>query len=489
MSSYWVKRSWAEEPLYYRAPHPENMTPYEYQFAGAEYALARDHAIIGDEPGLGKTCQSILISNAIGSKRTLVVCPASLRLNWEREIWLWSTLENVYTYPIMKSKDGVNYKANYVILSYDLLRSKGILAALLDRKWDHLILDEAHLLKDPKGNQRTKAICAENGLRSVCGRMTLASGTLLPNQPIECYNAIRLVNWDAIDRMSEDSFRNHFYGEGGGYVRGPYEVIDKATGYPVQKWGLHWSNKVRNQPQNLDELRNILRGNLFVRRRTKDVLSQLPEADWHVLPLASDANVRKALKHPGWGRASSLYELDPEAFDTSGSIKIDGAIATARRELGEAKAPLIANYVEDLILGGVKKIVLSAYHLSVLDILEEKLGCYGLVRMDGSTTPRKKQAVVDTFQKSDRTFIILGQIQPLGMGWNLTAAQDVVNAEPEWVPGNNDQLLRRIRRPGQEGSRLLGHIPLVPNTLEEKIVKRAIEKDKVIHKVMDIKED
>ncbi len=485
--SYWVGRSWAEEALFYKAPHPENVQPYPYQFGGVEYALARPHSLIGDEPGLGKTCQSILISNAIEAKRTLVVCPASLRLNWEREIWTWSTLENVHTYPVMKSKDGVNYKSHYVIISYDLLRSTGILSALLAKTWDHLILDEAHLLKDPKGNQRTAAICAEDGLRSVVGRITLASGTILPNQPIECYNSIRLLNHDAIDKMEMEDFRDHYYGEGEGFINGRYEVWDKETEQTVSKWGLHWAEGVRNVPRRLGQLRRLLRENFMVRRRTSDVLSQLPEAEWHILPLTSSPGIRRALKHPGWGRAEKLYQLDPEVFD-SAAVKVEGSISTARRELGEAKAPLIVDFCNELMASGVKKLVVSAYHHSVLDLLREGLKHHGLVYMDGRTTARKKQEAVDNFDSDDKVRIILGQILPLGQGWNLVAAQDVVNAEPEWVPGNNEQLLRRIRRIGQKGTRLLGHMPLIPDTLEERIIKRAIEKDKVIHEALDVRE-
>ncbi len=75
-----IEASRAIEPSFYRAPAPENMTPKDYQYAGVEYALARKHALIGDEPGLGKTAEGIMISNAIEAEHTLVICPASLRL-------------------------------------------------------------------------------------------------------------------------------------------------------------------------------------------------------------------------------------------------------------------------------------------------------------------------------------------------------------------------------------------------------------------------
>jgi len=74
---------------------------------------------------------------------------------------------------------------------------------------------------------------------------------------------------------------------------------------------------------------------------------------------------------------------------------------------------------------------------------------------------------------------------PLGEGWNLVASQNVVLAEPDWVPGKNEQLIRRIRRIGQKGTNLIGHIPIIPGTLEERIVRTAIEKDINIHKTLD----
>ncbi len=480
MESFQVRASWADKPFFYRAPYPEsNLTPYEYQLAGAEYCLARDNALIGDEPGLGKTCQGILISNAIEAKRTLVVCPASLRLNWEREIWKWSTIENVQTYPVLKSKDGIHLKTNYLIISYDLLRNRGLLKALLSQTWDHLILDEAHKLKDPKGNQTTSVICKPDALPSVVGRITMLSGTILPNQPIECYNACRLLDWNTIDRMSLAAFRRHYYAEGEGMIRGP--VLNKKTGAMEHK--LHWSTTVRNVPQNLGELQERLRTNIMVRRRTDDVLKELPAARWHFFPLSFTADMKRALKHEGWGDAEKMYEMNPEGF--SGTIPIDGAVSTARRLLGEAKAAAILGYIKDLLESGVKKLVVSAWHRSVLDILKKNLVQYGLTYMDGRTSTARKQLAVDMFLNNDKISVILGQMLPLGEGWNLVAAQNVVLAEPDWVPGKNEQLIRRIRRIGQKGTNLIGHIPIIPGTLEERIVRTAIEKDINIHKTLD----
>lgn len=479
-----VEASRAVVPAFYRAPVPptlpNGMQPMEFQFAGPEYLLARDHGILGDAPGLTKSAQSIMVSNAIGARSTLVICPASLRLNWEREIWAWSTIENVTTYPILKARDGVSLEANYVIVSYNLLNDPMVFAAIKDKRWEHMIVDEAHALKDPKGNRRTNLICSpDGGLPSTVGRISLLTGTLLPNQPIECYNAIRLTNWRAIDNASLDDFRDFYYAEGGGMVRGP--VFDKDTQTWVNK--VHWSDHVRNQPRNLGDLQYRLRKYCMVRRLKEQVLHELPPKQWHMFPVVADAAVRKALKHEGWKEAQKLYEMDPEVFDQG--VPIDGPIATARRELGEAKAPLVLDYIEELLSEGVEKLIVSAWHISVLDFLREKLAGYGLVYMDGRTTTRNKQAAVDQFQQNPGVRIILGQMQPLGMGWTLTAAQDAILAEPDWVPGINDQLLDRIHRKGQKGDRIVGHVPIVAGTLDERIVSSAIRKDQAIHFALD----
>jgi len=472
-----VEASRAVVPYFYRAPFPINdrRAPKEYQLAGIEYVLARSHALIGDAPGVGKTAQGIGISNAIDAKRTLVVCPASLRLNWEREIWMWSTITNVATYPVFKSSDGISPDAHYVIISYDLLRNSAILDALLDLRWDHMILDEAHYIKDPRGNARTRPLCAPDALPSVVGRITMLSGTILPNQPVEAYNAIRLLDWSAFDRASLEDFRETYYTFGEGFIN----TFDRAT----KTWKAKWSKKVRNTPVNLEDFQRRLRSRIMVRRLKEDVLHELPRKQWHPFPIRATAAMREALKHPGWLLAERLYEMDPDAFDRG--IPVDGAVATARRLLGEAKAPAVADYIDDLIDGGVTKIVVAAWHLSVLADLRDRLSGHGLVYMDGGTSDQNKQKAVDQFQGDEHIKIILGQTRPIGQGWNLTAAQDVVLAEPDWVPGMNDQLLDRTHRLGQKGDYILGHIPVVPGTMDERVLATAIEKDANIHLALD----
>ena len=494
-----IVASRATRPLLLEAPYPEwgGNTPSPYQHAAVEYRAQRRHGLIGDAPGVGKSAESLLYGNLIGAEYTLVVCPAALRLNWVREIKMWSSTEGATIYPVLKSRDGVSLNHNYVVLSYDLLRNDHLLAAILDERWDHLILDEAHAIKDPKGNKRTKAICAPDLLPSVVEHITMLSGTILPNQPIECYNAVRLLNWDAIDRMSLEDFREYYYEEGGGMIYGPVVITKDENGRPCEPYTarkLHWSDKVRNVPRNMRDLQYRLRKKVMVRRLKEDVLDQLPPRRWHPFPIEASKDVKRALSHPGWAQVEKLHQLDPDKFQLGASIT--GEVGTALRLLGEAKAPAVADYIEELLLSGARKVVVGAWHrntfegvadtkLSVLHYLRKRFESYGVTYMDGSTTPRNKQAAVDAFQEDDNVRVIVGQLSVIGEGWTLSAAQDGVLAEPWWVPGKNEQFLDRMHRRGQEGEYVLGHVPVVVGSLDERVLGQAVWKDRNIYQALD----
>ena len=475
--AYAVARSRALAPLFYSAECPPSREAFQYQSAGVEFALQRNHAVFGDAPGVGKSAECIFLDNAIRSKRTLVICPASLRLNWEREVWMWSMKENVEASVVHKANDGIDPDRDFVITSYDMLRNASVFEAICDIMWDHVILDEAHYLKDPKGNRRTQAVCAPDGLAGSAGRFTLATGTLLPNQPSECYNTIRLLDWEAINKASLEDFMSFYYDYGSGII-----TVPKVVG-GVRRMVRQHSNMVRNVPMRMDDLQYRLRSKIMVRRLKEDVLPQLPPKQWHVFPLQQTAGIKRVLKSDAWQNTEKLYLMDSSAFDSE--IPIDGAVSTARRELGEAKAPLIVEYIEELLNEGVEKLVIGAWHHTVMDYMAEALERFGIVFMSGATSPTKKQWAVDQFQTNPEVRIILGQMIPLGEGWTLTAAQDVILAEPYWVPGKNDQLFDRVHRIGQEAKSVICHVPVVPDSLDEKILANVIEKDQNIYLALD----
>jgi SNF2 family DNA or RNA helicase len=141
-----------DAPPGFDPPVPEFCELMPFQVAGVHYARGRSNSLIGDAPGLGKTIQAIALANLRGCKRVLVVCPANVRPQWQRQIKIWSTLPRVVVYPIYKSSDGVHPTANYVITSFEVARD-GLWDTLRSYNWDLLVIDEGHYLKTPDAAQ------------------------------------------------------------------------------------------------------------------------------------------------------------------------------------------------------------------------------------------------------------------------------------------------------------------------------------------------
>lgn len=465
LKSAWQASGYAGLPddVPMEAPAPFGRVPLPYQVAGVHYARDRRHVLFGDEPGLGKTIEAILLANLRGCKRVLVICPASIRLNWQREVRNWSTLDKVTTYPVLKAGDGIHPTANYVFVSYEIARDS-LWATLMSYRWDMLVLDEAHYLKTIDSG-RTRSIFgggegkfAKGGISSRCEQIVALTGTPLPNRPRECYTLARALAWDSIDWMSYEAFKNRF-----------------NPGGRDDRTGAVWEYTGR-----LPELNARLRCNFMVRRSKADVLKDLPPKRYELAYVDTTGAIAVALA------AERMLDIDPDGRLLSGGGLIDGAISTARRLMGEAMAPQAAGHCAMLLDGGVEKLVVFAHHRGVMDTLEAKLAAYRLVRIDGSTSPRGRHEAIERFRHDPKARLFLGQLQAAGVG--IDGLQDVAShavfAEASWVPGENEQCVDRLHRIGQAGS-VLAQFLVAAGSLSERILGRAIEKAQITHKVLD----
>lgn len=439
---------------------------FPYQRGGVAYALQRDRSLIGDEPGLGKTEMSIVTANERGARKILVVCPANIRLQWARRIRMWSTMEGRYiVYPITKSSDGVHPRAEWTIISYDLLRSAPIATALAERKFDFVILDEAHYLKTAS-SQRTRGVFGERGLASNCGAVLCLTGTPLPNRPRECFTLAKSLDYSCIDFMSEQEFRERFNPKRVGERRDPQ--TGRVTGrYTQEAHG------------RLPELQARLRANIMVRRLKRDVLGQLPEIRYEITHTDEDGDIKRALE------AEKLLDIDPENLQGA-SAETLGHISTVRKMMGVAKAPHVAGYVDMLLAGGEEKLVLFGWHIEVLDYLEQALHRHGLVRVDGSTSPARRQMAVDRFIEDERCKVFLGNLKSVGVG--VDGLQKVCShgifAECSWTPSDNDQGVGRLERYGQQSGIFIEFV-VAPGSFDERVLGTAIRKLKNIHAALD----
>lgn len=467
-----INSSWADHSDI-RVDCPPDRELWDFQKADLAYALPRRNTLLADQPGLGKTPTAIVFANEIKAEHILVVCPANIRLQWAKRIREWTTLKWPYTvYPILKGGHGVHPSANWTVVSYDLARTEGIGKALSARAFDLLILDEAHYLKTIDTG-RTRAIFGggDNPLFSPiaprCERILALTGTPLPNRPREAYTLARGLCFDAIDFMSEDRFRSRF---------NPSRTVEKEV--KDTKGQVHIKRYIDERSGRHSELQNRLRANFMVRHLKRDVMTQLKLPIYDIVDMEETGPVKQALK------AESLLGLDPT--NLQGLDLFGGHVAVVRRQMGVALAPQVADYVEMLLDGGEDKIVVFAWHIEVLDILQRKLDKFGVLRIDGSTPARVKQERVEEFGRNPDIRVMIGNVLSLGTGTDglQQSCSHAVFAEPDWVPGNNEQAVDRLDRGGQ-GRTVLADFCVAPKSIAANILKQALEKRETTHLALD----
>lgn len=454
--------SWATDSDY-EPPAPADKEYMPFQRAGIAYALRHGNCLVGDEPGLGKTIQAIGLANAVEAQRVLVVCPASIRLNWAREVGEWSTLRRPTTYPVLRSGDGINPYANYTIISYDLIRNPHLHEALCEVDWDLMVLDEAHYLKTIDA-KRTRAVFGggrakpfnTRWLAQKARRIMALTGTPLPNRPRECYTLARSLYPESIDWMSYDHFCYRFNPSG-----------RLANGHELELRG------------RLPELQSRLRCNFMVRRKKEEVLRDLPDKRYEFTYVEPNGSIREVLAK------ERLIDFDPRTL-LNPEFRIDGSVATVRREMGEAMAPRVVEHVHYLLdVVEIPKIVMFYHHTSVMALLAEKLRGYGMAIRRGGQGSVAQQQAVDQFVSDPDVRIFLGQLDTMEGADGLQHVTDhVVFAEPAWTPGRNEQCVDRLHRYGQHGN-VIAQFLLAQGSFNERVLGTVLGKAHDIHDTLD----
>jgi len=421
------------------------------------------------------TPTSIAYCNEREAQRVLVIVPASVRLQWAAQIKAWSTIPMVKVSTMLKVKDGIHPTAHYQILSYDTARNPAIIRAISKYEWDVLICDEAHKMKNINalttraiiGNSRGEYHHGEHKMKAIAGhcREHLAlTGTLLLNRPSEAYVLFRFFDWQAIDFASEEKFKER-------YNRQADMKTIEGKRFKLESTSLE------------QELQNRLRVNIMARHEKKDVLKFMKPPRYAIVRCEENGSVKSALD------AEDLLGISIDDVQTTKDFEILGHIAEARRLMGTALAPQIAEYAKDFLEGSDEKLAIFGWHIDVLEIFEQQLSRFGTVRIDGRKSPAAREKAVDDFVNDDKVRVFIGNIQAAGTG--LDGLQKVCSrcylAEPDWVPAQNEQAVSRLDRFGQENV-VTAEIFVAPGSISEKILVRALEKMNTIHKVLDQKE-
>jgi SNF2-related domain/Helicase conserved C-terminal domain len=452
-------------------PAPAGLTYLPYQRAGIAYAQDRAATLIGDEMGLGKTIQAIGVINADPTiESVLIVCPASLKLNWAREARKW-----LVRHLGIGIANGACPDANVVIVNYEQLGKHR--RAIDARVWDLLISDECHYVKNPKA-QRTALLLGKwdkDPAKRVepikAKRRVFLSGTPMVNRPIELWPILRSLDPFGLGR----NWR--------AYVTRYCDGHQTEYGWDV------------SGASNLEELQTKLRAKLMVRRLKRDVLTELPAKRRQVIPFQPDAEGRAAIERENRllagveaARLALEASSDPAEYERAVAA-LQAAqevafteMAAVRHDVAVAKIPQVIAHVTDM-LENAEKIVLMAHHHDVIDALKAEFGAAAVV-LTGETPLAQRQAAVDSFQADPAVRLFIGSIRAAGVGITLTAASTVLFAELDWTPGGMSQAEDRCHRIGQRESVLVQHLVL-DGSFDQRMAETLIEKQAVLDAGLD----
>jgi SNF2 family DNA or RNA helicase len=436
----------------------------DYQQKGIHWlrdTFAKQRALLlADEAGLGKTREALIAAQHLNAERVLIICPAGARRVWQNEIraWIPGWLPRVVLVePGARAVDlrmHLDRRVLVLIIGYDELSNRKSHVALRLRlvRWDLLVLDECHYLKNP--SNRTVAIYGGGtrhipGVQGAADKVLLLSGTPTPNHAGELWQHYRIF-WPTSlgpKPLSQAAFEDRF------------------TRFKDTVFGRRITGS-----QNQDQLRDALKP-VILRRRKAQVLTELPPLLLQDIPLDINLVI-------DWGKQANVVAQLQTALMRAGttaealralSPAPDARVAALRQQLGIAKAQPTILWVQER-MASTNKLLLFAWHHSVIEHLRRGLLEFKPAVITGETSPVLRATAIAAFQTDPATRVFIGQILAAGTAITLTAASEVAIVEPSWVPGENVQAICRAHRLGQRDSVLASFLYL-PGTLDERIMR------------------
>ncbi len=410
-----------EEPLYLEGL---NCTLRHYQEVGAKYILHQKKVLLGDEMGLGKTVQAIASMVSLrntGATHFLVVCPASVVVNWCREIKKHSDLEPIKIHG-SSIKTALNKWIKEGGVAVTTFETTDNIVLEEGYKYSMLVVDEAHYIKNPEAQRTVNTI----RLSTHAERILFMTGTALENRVDEMIGLIGVLNSDVHRSVARIA-----------YMSTAPEFREKIA--PV-----------------------------YYRRRREEVLTELPEKieckDWCTMTPEEKPTYEQAILNGSYPEARRLSWHIDDLAHSSKAIRLLELIEQAKDEN--------------------RKVIIFSFFLDTVNkvakLLEKE--CVGVIT--GSIDSAKRQAIIDDLDKAPAGSVIVAQIIAGGTGLNIQAASVVVICEPQFKPSIEKQAISRAYRMGQARS-VLVHRLLCEDTIDERITDLLEEKQKIFDTFAD----
>ncbi len=414
-----------------------------FQWVAVRYALEARRTFFADEQGLGKTVEALATLEADDAYPAVVVCPASLKLNWRRETERWLPHRSV---ALLEGRSAVELKADITILNYEIVAAHR--EALGRRAPRALVVDESHYVKNPQA-KRTHAVRRLAASVSADGLRLALTGTPVMNHAEELIAQLRVLG-RLEDFGSGARFARQFQGE-------------------LSEERLHWH----------------LRRRCFVRRLKSEVLPQLPAKRQVILPVALDNEPEYRLAEKdviAWLREQplDLSELNARIAATLRAQRL-AQLTTLQRLAARGKLHAALAWIHDFLASG-EPLVVFARHIEVQQAVVQRFP--HALHLLGSDTQQAREDAVAAFQRPNGPPLIVAATRVGAQGITLTRASNVAFLELEWTPALHDQAEDRCHRIGQRDAVTAWYL-LAADTIDETMARLIAHKRGIVAAVTD----
>lgn len=431
---------------------------FPYQVVGANFLAARKYAGLFDGMRMGKTRQFLKAAKLIGAETIAVVAKASGVYVWEKEAREWG-----FDPIILRAGDKPLWK-RFNIFSYNGMISE-LHEQLIQICYDLLGGDEADAFKSLEAERtqkfygfrrdkynKNKILHDDDAGLCVCAdRVWLMTGTPVLNNPSELYPMFRALFRDALMKengniMSFNEFCGRFC-----------KQVSNGFGFKIVGG------------KNLNKLRDLLRGRTLQRTK-EEVWEDWKEPIIDLLPVPGNVD----------GIPSEEIALVRTALQSADIVQALQSIAphcaTLRRLTGLAKVNGVVDWIDDNI-DECGKLIVFAHHKEVIAVLKSKLK-HKYVEIIGGMNAEQKRDAYTAFQADKTIKIFIGQNQAARDSIPLYAASTTISIEPDWVPGNNDQMLDRMTHFSKKEP-CVGYFATLRGSIDEDIQKANIRKREI----------
>lgn len=414
------------------------------------------------------TYQAIIAALETGAERVLIVCPSSVKINWEREINYFQCFDT----SIINGKKWEQDR--FTIINYDILKNFHAIAGvthkdlkaddicwenqdLVQGNFDLVIIDEAHYLKDHKSIRGSimKDLCVKHNIP----KTWLLTGTPVANRPMDFYNLLALIKAPiANDWMF--------------YVK---RYCDYKSFFKTLKNGHKKKIHLTNGASNLDELA----------RKTKNLLLRRMKTEIEDMPDKIITPIMHEMTKTQWKGYEELWEeylVERKKKKKRGEPERDLVeLILLRQYIANITIPKTIEMVENAIQQDQKVIIFTNF-TEELQALEKKFGSSCVIHF-GEMSDKQKQISVDEFQQNDDKRIFIGNIKSAGVGITLTKGTIVIFNSFDWVPGNNEQAEDRAYRIGQK-NHVNVYYQLFNDTIATRMWDMLEHKKKIIEQII-----